>query len=120
MRTVRDAVFDVLAEHGVSRMFANPGSTEVDFLTDLPPDVDFVLALHEGAVVGMATGEAIASARPSLALLHTTAGYGNGVGAIATARPAAGPGTGPPRPRRPRLPRRDRAVGPCRGARADG
>lgn len=86
MRTVRDAVFDVLAEHGVSRMFANPGSTEVDFLTDLPPDVDFVLALHEGAVVGMATGEAIASARPSLALLHTTAGYGNAVGAIATAR----------------------------------
>src|SRR5690348_8520392 len=47
MRTVRDAVFDVLAQYGVSRMFANPGSTEVDFLTDLTPDVDFVLALHE-------------------------------------------------------------------------
>lgn len=86
MRTVRDAVFDVLAQRGVTRMFANPGSTEVDFLTDLTPDIDFVLALHEGAVIGMATGEAIASGRPSLALLHTTAGYGNAVGAIATAR----------------------------------
>ena len=86
MRTVRDAVFDVLAQYGVSRMFANPGSTEVDFLTDLTPDVDFVLALHEGAVIGLATGEAIASGRPTLALLHTTAGYGNAVGAIATAR----------------------------------
>jgi benzoylformate decarboxylase len=86
MRTVRDAVFDVLRHHGVERMFANPGSTEVAFLTDLTPDLDFVLALHEGAVIGMATGEAIATGRPALALLHTTAGYGNAVGAIATAR----------------------------------
>lgn len=86
MRTVRDAVFDVLQHHGVNRMFANPGSTEVAFLTDLDPAMEFVLALHEGAVIGMATGEAIATGRPSLALLHTTAGYGNAVGAIATAR----------------------------------
>ena len=40
MRTVRDAVFDVLAHHGVRRMYANPGSTEVDFLTDLTPDIE--------------------------------------------------------------------------------
>ena len=86
MRTVRDAVFDVLRHHGVERMFANPGSTEVAFLTDLTPDLDFVLALHEGAVIGMAAGAAIAAGRPALALLHTTAGYGNAVGAIATAR----------------------------------
>jgi benzoylformate decarboxylase len=86
MTTVRDAVFDVLRHHDVERMFANPGSTEVAFLTDLTPDLEFVLALHEGAVIGMATGEAIATGRPALALLHTTAGYGNAVGAIATAR----------------------------------
>lgn len=86
MTTVRDAVFDVLARHGVRRMFANPGSTEVDFLTDLDPDIEFVLGLHEGSVIGLATGEAIATGRPALALLHTTAGYGNAVGAIATAR----------------------------------
>lgn len=86
MRTVRDAVFDVLERHGVHRMYANPGSTEVDFLTDLTPEIEFVLGLHEGSVIGLATGEAIATGCPALALLHTTAGFGNAVGAIATAR----------------------------------
>ena len=33
-------------------MFANPGSTEIPFLTDLPDDLRFVLGLHEGSVVG--------------------------------------------------------------------
>lgn len=84
--TVRDAVFQVLRQHGVDRIFANPGSTEVDLLTDLPQGIDFVLALHEGSVLGMATGHAIAADAPALALLHTTAGYGNAVGGLATAR----------------------------------
>lgn len=84
--TVRDAVFQVLQQHGVDRIFANPGSTEVDLLTDLPEGIDFVLALHEGSVLGMATGHAIAAGAPALALLHTTAGYGNAVGGLATAR----------------------------------
>lgn len=67
-------------------MFANPGSTEVPFLAGMPDDIRFVLALHEGPVVGLATGLAIGRGEPSLALLHTTAGLGNAVGAIATAR----------------------------------
>lgn len=86
MTTVREAVFEVLRREGLNRIFSNPGSTEVDFLHDLPGDLEFVLALHEGSVVGMATGHAIMSGRPALALLHTTAGLGNAVGAIATAR----------------------------------
>ncbi|WP_245930120.1 thiamine pyrophosphate-dependent enzyme [Allonocardiopsis opalescens] len=86
VRTVRGAVFDVLRRHGLTTVFANPGSTEVALLTDLPEDLRFVLALHEGSVVGMATGWAIARERPALALLHTTAGLGNAVGALATAR----------------------------------
>jgi benzoylformate decarboxylase len=45
-----------------------------------------VLALHEASVVGIATGWAIAREEPALALLHTTAGLGNAVGALATAR----------------------------------
>lgn len=84
--TVRDAVLDVLRHAGMTRIFANPGSTEVAFLTDLPEDLDFVLGLHEGSVVGMASGHALASNAPSLVLLHTTAGLGNAVGALATAR----------------------------------
>ncbi|MEW2624108.1 thiamine pyrophosphate-dependent enzyme [Streptomyces sp. NPDC048106] len=86
MATVRDAVFGVLRQLGLTRIFANPGSTEVALLTDLPDDLSFVLALHENSVIGMAAGHALASGRPSLALLHTTAGFGNAVGAIATAR----------------------------------
>ena len=86
MRTVREATFDVLRRHGMTTIFANPGSTEIAFLTDLPDDFDFVLALHEGSVVGVATGWATALGRPALVNLHTTAGLGNAVGALATAR----------------------------------
>jgi thiamine pyrophosphate-dependent acetolactate synthase large subunit-like protein len=85
-RTVRDATLDVLRRHGLTTIFANPGSTEIAFLTDLPDDIDFVLALHEGSVVGIATGWATALDRPALVNLHTTAGLGNAVGALATAR----------------------------------
>jgi benzoylformate decarboxylase len=85
-RTVRDAAFDVLRRRGLDRLFANPGSTEISLLTDLPDDLDFVLALHEGSVVGLATGYATATDRPALVVLHTTAGLGNAVGALATAR----------------------------------
>src|ERR671931_2254600 len=84
--TVREATFDVMRRHGLTTIFGNPGSTEVPFLTDLPGDLRFVLALHEGPVVALATGFAIGRGEPALAILHTTAGLGNAVGAIATAR----------------------------------
>jgi benzoylformate decarboxylase len=84
--TVREATFDVFRRHGLTTLFSNPGSTEVPFLTDLPRDIEFVLGLHEGPVVAMATGYALGRGAASLALLHTTAGLGNAVGAIATAR----------------------------------
>ncbi|MCW2534694.1 MAG: thiamine pyrophosphate protein central region [Modestobacter sp.] len=85
-RTVRDATLEVFRRLGLTTVFANPGSTEVPFLADLPGDIEFVLALHEGSVVGVATGWAIAHDRPALVNLHTTAGLGNAVGALATAR----------------------------------
>jgi benzoylformate decarboxylase len=85
-RTVRDATFDVLRELDLTTIFANPGSTEITLLTDLPGDLRFVLGLHESSVVGMATGFALGRGRPALAILHTTAGLGNGVSALATAR----------------------------------
>jgi benzoylformate decarboxylase len=85
-RTVREAFFDVLRANRLTTLFANPGSTEVPLLVDLPSDLRFVLALHESSVVGMATGWGIGSGEPALVLLHTTAGLGNAVAAIATAR----------------------------------
>jgi benzoylformate decarboxylase len=84
--TVREAVFDVLRQRGLTTVFANPGSTEVTFLGGLPDDFRFVLGLHEGALVGMATGFAIGSGEPAFVLVHTTAGLGHAVSALATAR----------------------------------
>jgi len=86
LKTVREGAFDVFRRRGLTKLFSNPGSTEVPFLTDLPDDFEFVLGLHEGPVVAMATGYALGRGGPSLAVLHTTAGLGNAVGAIATAR----------------------------------
>lgn len=85
-RTVKEQTFDVLRQYDLTTLFSNPGSTEVGFLADLPADISFVLGLHEGSVVGMASGSALATGRPALVLLHTTAGYGNAVSALATAR----------------------------------
>ena len=90
-QTVRDATFEVMRRHGLTTIFGNPGSTEIPFLTDLPPDLRFVLGLHEGSVVGMATGYALARGEPSFVNLHTAAGLGNAVNAIANARDCRAP-----------------------------
>jgi len=89
--TVREATFDVLRRLELTTIFSNPGSTEVPFLAGLPDDLRFVLALHEGAVVGMAAGYALGNARPALVLLHSTPGLGNAVAALATARASRAP-----------------------------
>src|SRR4029077_12614784 len=86
LKTIREATFDVWRERGLTTIFANPGSTEISLLTDLPDDLRFVLALHESSETGIATGWALARGETALAILHTTAGLGNAVGAIATAR----------------------------------
>ncbi|MBP2327188.1 benzoylformate decarboxylase [Kibdelosporangium banguiense] len=86
MTTVRDETFQVLRRFGTTTIFANPGSTEIAFLTGLPDDIGFRLALHEGSVVGMATGWATARGGPAFVNLHTTAGLANAAGALATAR----------------------------------
>ena len=85
-RTVRDATFEVFRRRGLTTIFSNPGSTEVPFLAGLPDDLRFVLGLHEGSVLGMATGYALGRGEPALVLVHTTAGLGDSVGGIATAR----------------------------------
>ena len=36
VQTVRDATFDVFREYGLTSIFANPGSTEISLLADLP------------------------------------------------------------------------------------
>src|SRR3954471_1971088 len=84
--TVRDATYEVLRRLELTTIFSNPGSTEVPFLAGLPDDLRFVLALHEGSVVGMAAGHALGRGSTSLVLLHSTPRLGNAVAALATAR----------------------------------
>ena len=118
-QSVREATFDVWREYGLTSIFANPGSTEINLLADLPDDFRFVLALHESSVVGMATGWAIGRGEPALAILHTTAGLGNAVGALATARVNRAPLVVARRPAGP-APPRVRAVPRGQAARARG
>lgn len=84
--TVRDETFALMRRLGMTRVFGNPGSTEIPFLTDFPSDLEFVLGMQEGAVVGMASGYALATGRPALVNLHTAPGLGNAVNAIVCAR----------------------------------
>src|SRR5436305_1058138 len=86
MATVREAVFDLLRDRGMTTIFGNPGSTELPMLAEFPEDFRYVLGLQEAVAVGMADGYAQASGRPALVNLHTAPGVGNGMGAIFNAQ----------------------------------
>src|SRR5438128_1757601 len=83
--TVKDATFSLLRAFGIKRVFGNPGSTELPFLSDWPDDIDYVLGLQEASVVGMADGYAQATRNAGFANLHSGAGLGNALGNIYTA-----------------------------------
>jgi benzoylformate decarboxylase len=91
MPTVHEETWKLLRALGVKKVFGNPGSTEMPFLANFPEDVDYVLGLHEGAVVGMADGYAQVTGKPVLVNLHTAAGLGNAMGAIINAAAAHSP-----------------------------
>jgi benzoylformate decarboxylase len=82
---VRTAVFALLRSRGITTVFGNPGSTELAFLADFPPDFRYVLCLHEGVAVGMADGFAQATGVPSFVNLHSACGVGNAMGAVVNA-----------------------------------
>ena len=85
MSTVREVTYELLRSFGVTKMFGNPGSTELPFLKDFPEDFTYVLGLQESVVVGMADGYAQGTGRPAFVNLHTAAGLGNAGAAIMTA-----------------------------------
>lgn len=82
MKTVHSISYALLRAHGMTTLFGNPGSNELPFLKDFPEDFQYILGLHEGVVVGMADGYALASGRPAFVNLHAAAGTGNGMGAL--------------------------------------
>ncbi|MBM3104125.1 benzoylformate decarboxylase [Pseudomonas sp. P66] len=85
MKTVHRASYDILRQHGLTTIFGNPGSNELPFLQGFPEDFRYILGLHEGAVVSMADGYALATGQPTFVNLHAAAGTGNGMGALTNA-----------------------------------
>jgi benzoylformate decarboxylase len=83
--TVKGATFGLLRAFGIKKVFGNPGSTELPFLSDWPDDIDYVLGLQEASVIGMADGYAQATRNASFVNLHSAAGVGNALGNIYTA-----------------------------------
>jgi benzoylformate decarboxylase len=83
--SVKDATLNLLRAFGIKKIFGNPGSTELPFLSDWPEDIDYVLGLQEASVIGMADGYAQATRNAGFVNLHSAAGVGNALGNIYTA-----------------------------------
>jgi benzoylformate decarboxylase len=85
LSTVREVTYQLLRELGMTRIFGNPGSTELPFLRDMPGDFQYVLALHERAAAGIALGYAMARGMAAFVNLHSIASAGNGLSALVDA-----------------------------------
>lgn len=85
MKTIQQVTYDIFRSHDINIIFGNPGSSELPFLNNFPDDFTYVLGLHEAVVLGIADGYAQASGKPALVNLHSAAGTGNAMGALANA-----------------------------------
>ena len=82
---VRDAVFELLRNLGITTIFGNPGSTELPFLKNMPADFRYILGLQEVVAMGMADGFAQGTGNAALVNLHSAAGLGHALGNMFTA-----------------------------------
>jgi len=89
----RRVLMDSFVAHGVRHIFGNPGTTETPLLDSLPayPQIEYIMALHEGVAVGAASFYAQAAGRPVVANLHVAPGLGNGIGSLYGALKANSP-----------------------------
>src|SRR3990170_6154685 len=80
----RYAMMEQLAAEGVRYVFGNPGTTEQAFMDALQdyPQLEYILALHEGVALGIADGYARTSGRPAFVQLHIMPGLGNAMGML--------------------------------------
>ena len=91
--TGAESLMQTMAAAGIEVCFANPGTSEMHFLSalGLVPQVRPVLGLFEGVVTGMADGYARISGKPALTLMHLGPGIGNGIANLHNARRARSP-----------------------------
>ena len=80
----RYALLEQLVAEGVAYVFGNPGTTEQAFMDALQdyPQMQYILALHEGVALSIADGYARASGRPAFVQLHIMPGLGNAMGML--------------------------------------
>ncbi|MBA2449114.1 MAG: thiamine pyrophosphate-binding protein [Chloroflexi bacterium] len=91
--TGKRALIEQLLVDGVRHIFGNPGTTEQGFMDILQdyPQIEFMLALHEGVAVCMADAYARVTGRPSFVELHIAPGLGNALGMLHNARVGKSP-----------------------------
>jgi benzoylformate decarboxylase len=89
----RRVLMESFVSHGVRHIFGNPGTTETPLLDSLPafPQIEYIMALHEGVAVSAASFYAQASGRATVANLHVAPGLGNGLGSLYGALKANSP-----------------------------
>ncbi|AMD45360.1 acetolactate synthase large subunit [Bordetella holmesii] len=85
-----EAMVHTLLNHGVSVCFANPGTSEMHFVSALDrlPQMRCILGLFEGVVTGAADGYYRMTRQPAATLLHLGSGLGNGLANLHNAKRA--------------------------------
>jgi benzoylformate decarboxylase len=80
----RYAMLEQLVAQGTRYIFGNPGTTEQGFMDALQdfPQLEYILALHEGVATGIADGYARACGAPAFLQLHINPGLGNAMGML--------------------------------------
>jgi acetolactate synthase-1/2/3 large subunit len=88
-----EALVRTLLASGVDTCFANPGTSEMHFVSalDRVPGMHCVLCLFEGVATGAADGFGRMAERPAITLLHGGPGLGNGLANLHNARRARTP-----------------------------
>lgn len=88
-----DLLCETLLANGVDLCLANPGTSEMHFVSalDRQPRMRCVLGLFEGVVTGAADGYARMAGRPAATLLHLGPGLANGLANLHNARRAHSP-----------------------------
>lgn len=75
-----DLIRDFLDLEEIPFVFGNPGTTETTSLDAVGRSkAQYLLALHESTVVGIAAGYAMVTRKPALVSLHTYPGLANGL-----------------------------------------
>jgi benzoylformate decarboxylase len=92
-KTGGQLLFEAARQYGITHVFGNPGTTEVNFMDAVyqSPEMQFFLCLHENVATGAADGFARMTGRPALVNVHLTPGLTNAMANIHNAKRARVP-----------------------------